>query len=78
MPRSGAEVTGAKVIGGTNLGSGLRRWMERSRGGRRSGGGEFVPFSSLMSPSLPIISLCNSALVPAGGVRVARAGAHGT
>ena len=61
MPRSGAEVARAELIGGNDLGGGLGRLMERGHGGRR---GESVPFSSLTSPSLPI-NLCSSALTPA-------------
>jgi hypothetical protein len=30
-----AEIAGAKLIGGTDLGSGRGRWMERNRDGRR-------------------------------------------
>ena len=67
MPRSGAEVARAELIGGNDLGGGLGRLMERGHGGRR---GESVPFSSLTSPALPI-SLCSSALAPAGGARSA-------
>jgi len=34
MPRSGAEVASVELIGGTDLGGGLDRWMEHGRGGR--------------------------------------------
>ena len=39
MPRSGAEVARAELIGGTDLGSGLGRQMERGRGGRHEAWG---------------------------------------
>ena len=51
--------------------------MEHGCGGRHGGGGESVPFSSLTSPSLPI-SLCSSALTPAGETCEARAGVRDT
>jgi hypothetical protein len=65
MPRSGAEVASAELIGGTDL------------GGRRGGDSESMPFSSLTSPSLPI-SLCCPALARVGGAHEARAGVRGT
>jgi hypothetical protein len=35
MPRSGAEVVGVEFGGGTDLGRGDGRWMERDRDRRR-------------------------------------------
>ena len=52
MPRSVAGVAGVELIGGTDL----SRRMEHGYGGRHDGGGESMPFSSLTSPSLLLVS----------------------